>query len=66
LYFLSTVLILAGVLALFIVSSFGGLGKDALSAWWGLTFIPHPLGWILDVVLLIIKFTKRRKSEVVQ
>ncbi|MBP1673047.1 MAG: hypothetical protein H6Q25_862 [Bacteroidetes bacterium] len=59
-FLVSTLLILTGVIALFVVSSFGGLGKDALSPWWGLVIIPYPIGWFFGVVLLVKKlfFTK--------
>jgi cytochrome c oxidase subunit IV len=52
-FLMATLMVLFGVIALFVVSSFGGLGKDALSPWWGLVLIPYPVGWIMGVVLLI-------------
>jgi len=52
-FLFATLLTLFGVIALFVVSSFGGLSKENLSPWWGLVLIPYPVGWIMGVVLLI-------------
>jgi hypothetical protein len=62
-FLMATILTLFGVIALFVVSSFGGLGKDALSPWWGLVLLPYPIGWILGIIFLIKRayLIKKRK-----
>ncbi len=62
-FLIATLLVLFGVIALFVVSSFGGLGKDALSPWWGLVLIPYPVGWIMGVVLLIKRVLHSFKNK---
>jgi hypothetical protein len=44
--YMSALLTVVGVAALWIVSSFGGFGEGALSWWWALVVIPYPLGWL--------------------
>ena len=57
----SSISILIGVFFLFFLSSFGGFGGDSkLSWWWVLTIVPYPVGWLLMIVLLILR--KRPKK----
>lgn len=65
LFFLSFVLISIGVSALFTLSAMGGIGGDSgNSAWLGLAILPYPVGWILSIVLLIMKaFQRSKKTE---
>jgi len=61
--FLATfIMILIGVSFLFYLSSLGGFGgNSALSWWWGLLILPYPLGWLTNIVLLIIRGVKKHK-----
>jgi len=44
-------LVLAGVGALWGTSALGGIGgQTGRSLWWGLLFLPYPVGWILALV----------------
>jgi len=50
----AAILITIGVAALFLLSSLGGFGgKSSLSWWWGLTILPYPIGWLMNVIFLI-------------
>ena len=35
-----------GVGAMWVLSSYGGFGEDALSWWWSLLVLPFPIGWL--------------------
>ena len=62
--FLSTaIMIIAGVSFLFYFSSLGGFGgTSTLSWWWGLLILPYPIGWLINIILLIIRWQKSRKK----
>ena len=62
--FLSTfIMIVIGVFFLFYFSSLGGFGgRSKLSWWWGILILPYPIGWIMTIVILIIKAIKRKKT----
>lgn len=57
--------IVLGVAFLFYLSYRGGFGGTSdLSLWWGILIIPYPLGWLLNVILLIRRiFEKQKKSN---
>jgi hypothetical protein len=39
-----------GVAALWIISSFGGVGGTShLSVWWAALMLPYPIGWLLGL-----------------
>ena len=43
-------LVLAGVAALWGMSALGGIGgQTGRSLWWGLLFLPYPVGWVLGL-----------------
>ncbi len=64
LFLLSTILITIGVFSLFYLSSLGGFGGNSnLSWWWIILILPYPIGWIMAIVLLIIRFRKRKKQQ---
>jgi hypothetical protein len=64
LFLLSTILIAIGVSFLFYLSSLGGFGGSSkLSWWWGLLILPYPVGWIMAIVLLIVRLTKGQKLK---
>ncbi|MFZ9980887.1 MAG: hypothetical protein ACO3FI_02540 [Cyclobacteriaceae bacterium] len=53
-----------GVIALFVISSFGGLGgKDGISPWWAALILPYPVAWLSLIVLLIRSGLKQRVSR---
>ena len=48
---LASLLVVAGVAALWIMSAFGGVGgRTGRSIWWLLATAPYPVGWLLGVV----------------
>lgn len=50
----AAILIAFGVGCLFLLSALGGFGgNSSMSWWWGLTILPYPIGWVLNVVYLI-------------
>lgn len=64
LFLTSTILIAIGVSLMFYLSSLGGFGGDsALSWWYGLFILPYPIGWLMAIVLLIIRLSKRDRPE---
>lgn len=63
-FLISFVMITIGVAAMFYLSSLGGFGGTAeLSWWWGLTILPYPVGWLMAIVLLIIRGVKSKKPK---
>jgi hypothetical protein len=62
----STLMILAGVSSLFILSSLGGFGgNSSLSWWWGILILPYPLGWLIMIVTLIIIAVQKGKKKTI-
>lgn len=57
-------LIALGVVAMFILSAFGGIGgKHGKPAWWGITITPYPVGLILALaggIVAVMRAIKRR------
>ena len=50
------ILITVGVVAMWGLSAFGGIGgTTGRSLWWGLVILPYPIGWIMGIVGLIIR-----------
>jgi hypothetical protein len=63
LIFLAFGLITIGVVSMFVLSSFGGLGGDTgRSMWWALILLPYPVGWILGMVGTIRRLMEIRKA----
>ena len=59
-FIIASVLIIIGVSAMFILSVLGGFGgSSGLSPWWGLLIVPFPAGWLMTVIVLIIKSLKK-------
>lgn len=49
-----------GVVALFVLSAFGGIGgKSGHSMWWGLVLLPYPIGWLLGIANLVARLIER-------
>jgi hypothetical protein len=62
-FLLSLIMILIGVFFLFYFSSLGGFGGTAtLSWWWGTLILPYPVGWLISIVILIIRSVKKSKQ----
>lgn len=52
--------IFTGVFFLFFFSSLGGFGgKSTLSWWWGILILPYPFGWLIAILLLIIRYIRK-------
>lgn len=64
-YFLvSSGLILTGVSFLFYLSSLGGFGGNSeKSWWWGALILPYPAGWLMTIILLIIRMLRKRTKQ---
>jgi hypothetical protein len=63
-FLLSLIMILFGVIFLFYLSSLGGFGGTAtLSWWWGTLILPYPVGWLISIVILIIRAVKKTKQQ---
>ena len=64
LFLFSTILIAIGVSLLFYLSSLGGFGGDSPLSWWyGLFVLPYPIGWLMAIVLLIVRLSKRDRTK---
>lgn len=64
LFLLSSILIAIGVAFMIYLSSRGGFGGSSeLTWWWGLLVLPYPIGWIMAIVLLIVRLTKGQKLK---
>ena len=47
----STALVAFGVIAMIVFSQLGGIGgHSGNSLWWGVLFVPYPLGWLLGLL----------------
>lgn len=63
LFLASAVLIVTGVFFMFYFSYRGGIGGNSgISWWWGLLMAPYPLGWLMDMILLILRGIYKRRS----
>lgn len=61
--FLTTFLSIGiGVIFLFYLSSLGGFDDQHLSWRWSILILPYPVGWLLNIILLIKNARKRSKS----
>ena len=60
-------LIVLGVVAMFVLSAFGGIGgKHRHSMWWGPLLLPYPIGWVTGIVSLasrVIRNVRHRHSN---
>lgn len=60
----SLIMIIIGVFFLFYFSSLGGFGgTSTLSWWWGTLILPYPLGWLMSIILLIVRAVKNAKRQ---
>lgn len=59
----SLIMIVTGVFFLFYFSSLGGFGgSSTLSWWWSTLILPYPLGWLLSIVMLIVRVARASKQ----
>jgi hypothetical protein len=66
-FLVSFIMILIGVLSLFYLSSLGGFGGTSTrSWWWGVLILPYPIGWLISIVILIIRAVKKQKLQASQ
>ena len=62
-FLITSVMITMGVCLMLYFSSLGGFGgASTLSWWWGLLILPYPIGWLITIILLIIKAIKKIKK----
>lgn len=60
-FLVACIMIITGVSFLFYLSSLGGFGgNSSRSWWWGLLIAPYPLGWLLSVIILILRLIRKR------
>ena len=60
----SLIMIITGTVCLFYFSALGGFGGSSeLSWWWATLILPYPIGWIINVVLFIVKGIRKRKEN---
>ena len=65
-FLVSLIMMVFGVYFLFYLSALGGFGgKSTLSWWWGILILPYPLGWLSTIILLIIRFIKKRQKALI-
>jgi hypothetical protein len=56
LFYWSLILVAVGVVELGLLSSLGGIGGSRVhSIWWALVVLPYPVGWILDLVSVVLE-----------
>ncbi len=60
LFFVGFIMIAIGVFFLFYFSSLGGFGGNSKLSWWFISLIiPYPIGWLLTIIILILRSTKK-------
>ena len=60
----SLIMIIIGVFFLFYFSSLGGFGgTSAISWWWSILILPYPLGWLMSIIILIVRAIKNKKRQ---
>jgi hypothetical protein len=59
-YWISIFLLISvGVGALFVLSAFGGFGgTSGHSMWWGILILPYPVGWVMGIASLLMRFIR--------
>ena len=62
-FLVSLIMILLGVFFLFYLSSIGGFGGTVRSWWWGILVLPYPIGWLISIVILIIRIVKSLNNK---
>ncbi|MEJ2583522.1 MAG: hypothetical protein P8Z38_00300 [Robiginitalea sp.] len=63
-YRIAASLILFGVLALWILSSFGGFGGESdLAYGWAVLILPYPAGWLMLLVLFYLRLFVQKNKD---
>lgn len=63
-FLVSLIMIIIGVFFIFYLSSLGGIGGSSkLSWWWGILVLPYPIGWLMSIIILIIRAAKKPKQQ---
>lgn len=61
---LASVMIVAGVAAIWIMSAFGGVGgRTGRSMWWLMVAAPYPVGWILGLIAAVQRLRELRERR---
>ena len=61
------VMIVIGIGLMFGLSMFGGLGgSTGRSLWWALVIIPYPVGWIMGLIGVILRFRELYSGRIVK
>jgi len=59
-FFVGFIMIAIGVFFLFYFSSLGGFGGNSKLSWWFISLIiPYPIGWLLTIIILILRSKKK-------
>jgi len=62
----ATIMIIVGVSFLFYFSSLGGFGgTSTLSWWWGTLILPYPAGWLMSIIVLIVRTFKKPEQHTI-
>jgi hypothetical protein len=57
-FLIAAIFIIIGVSSVWYVSSFGGFDPKR-EWWWTLVILPYPIGWLINIMTLIIKAIKK-------
>ena len=64
-FLITSIMIITGVCFMFYFSSLGGFGgTSTLSWWWATLIIPYPIGWLINIILLIVRAVNRKKMSI--
>lgn len=64
-FLIAFILIVIGLIFLFYFSSIGGFGgKSTLSWWWGTLILPYPIGWLIDIITLVVRAIGNIKKQI--
>jgi len=65
LFAVCSAMMIIGIVCMFYFSSLGGFGgKSTLSWWWAILLIPYPVGWLITITTLIIRFIRNNKRQI--
>lgn len=57
-FLIAAIFIIIGVTAIWYVSSLGGFDPKR-EWWWTVVILPYPIGWLINIITLIIKAVKK-------
>ncbi len=59
----SLIMIVSGVSFMFYFSSLGGFGGSSKLSWgWGVLMLSYPLGWLITLILLIVRGINKKNK----